>query len=326
MHDIRGLVEAIEETVAGHRLAESGSYRRYAHESDPANPYGIADAANILYTIGSFPRDRGERAAFVSALSGMQSEDDGLFHEATHHPIHTTAHCIAALELFDASPTHPPISLLEHANPEGIRAFLDSLDWKERPWTEAHRGAGVYVALVLTGSVDDAWEDAYFDWLSQETDRETGLHRRNALPAGGPASRFPNLAGTFHYLFNVLYARRPIRYPEALINVALEMGQDDASPLGANVGFAEIDWVYCLNRARWQSGYRFSDVTEALRQFADSYIPMLERLDHKADERWNDLHMLFGATCALAELQQALPGYIRSSTPLRLVLDRRPFI
>lgn len=326
MHDIRGLVTVIEETVSRHRLAEPGAYGRFADESGEANPYGIADAANILYTIGAFPRSRSERKAFVSALSEMQNEEDGLFYEATHHPIHTTAHCIAALELFDAPPSRPPTSLLEYGSAEGIRGFLDSLDWKERPWTEAHRGAGVYVALVLTGSVDDAWEDAYFHWLSEETDRETGLHRRGALPSGSPAALFPNLAGTFHYLFNVIHARRPIRYPEALINTALEMGSDDASPLGSTVGFAEIDWVYCLNRARWQSGYRFSDVTEALRRFADSYIPMLQSLDHESDERWNDLHMLFGAACALAELQQALPGYVRSSTPLRLVLDRRPFI
>ena len=40
----------------------------------------------------------------------------------------------------------------------------------------------------------------------------------------------------------------------------------------------------------------------------------------------NDLHALFGAVCALAELQLALPGELRSSVPLRNVLDRRPFI
>ena len=39
-----------------------------------------------------------------------------------------------------------------------------------------------------------------------------------------------------------------------------------------------------------------------------------------------DLHMLFGSVCALAELQSALPGMIITEKPLRLVLDRRPFI
>lgn len=40
----------------------------------------------------------------------------------------------------------------------------------------------------------------------------------------------------------------------------------------------------------------------------------------------DDLHMTFGALCAVAELQLALPGEIRTPRPLLLVLDRRPFI
>ena len=36
--------------------------------------------------------------------------------------------------------------------------------------------------------------------------------------------------------------------------------------------------------------------------------------------------MLFGGVCALAELQQTLRGELISDKPLRLVLDRRPFI
>ena len=35
---------------------------------------------------------------------------------------------------------------------------------------------------------------------------------------------------------------------------------------------------------------------------------------------------LIGAVCALAELQLALPGKIETTVPLKIVLDRRPFI
>jgi hypothetical protein len=49
-------------------------------------------------------------------------------------------------------------------------------------------------------------------------------------------------------------------------------------------------------------------------------------IDYEKDDAFNDLHMLFGASCALAELQSALPGKIITEKPLRLVLDRRPFI
>ena len=52
----------------------------------------------------------------------------------------------------------------------------------------------------------------------------------------------------------------------------------------------------------------------------------MDTVDHTTDDRFNDLHMLFGAVCALAELQSALPGEVRTTVPLKLVLDRRPFI
>ena len=324
MHDLRELVRVIEETVTGHRIGP-GRYARHLGDADPS-PYGVADAANLLYTVGKFPRDAEERRAFVDLLRSMQNREDGLYHDETHHPIHTTAQCVSALELFDATPARKPLVLLDHATPVGIRSFLDGLDWSDRPWTESHKGAGLYTTLTLTYAVDDAWREAYFDWLFHETDRGSGLLRRGAVPSSNPGALFPHLAGTFHYLFTIEYAREPIRYPESLIDTCLDLWESVATPLGRSVGFAEIDWVYCMTRARRQCGHRFSDVSEALQAFTDRYVPMLVSLDHQSDPSWNDLHRLFGAVSALAELQAALPGYLRTERPLRLVLDRRPFI
>ncbi len=64
----------------------------------------------------------------------------------------------------------------------------------------------------------------------------------------------------------------------------------------------------------------------ALSRFAERYTAFLLSLDPGTDDGMNDLHRLFGALCCLAELQQALPDTIRTERPLRLVLDRRPFI
>ena len=60
--------------------------------------------------------------------------------------------------------------------------------------------------------------------------------------------------------------------------------------------------------------------------FAEGYVAFLSGIDPHTHAGWDDLHGLFGAVCALAELQQALPGLLRASRPLKLVLDRRPFI
>ena len=92
------------------------------------------------------------------------------------------------------------------------------------------------------------------------------------------------------------------------------------------VGFMEIDWVFCMNRASRQTAHRFDEVKALLWDFAQRFIPYLDSLDEKTDDGLNDLHMLFGAVCALAELQLALPGKIETTVPLKNVLDRRPFI
>ena len=64
MLDIRDLVNRIEETVQNHNLPDRpGVYVRWLWQNKSANrelgpnEYGCADAANILYTIGKFPRE-----------------------------------------------------------------------------------------------------------------------------------------------------------------------------------------------------------------------------------------------------------------------------
>jgi hypothetical protein len=75
-----------------------------------------------------------------------------------------------------------------------------------------------------------------------------------------------------------------------------------------------------------QTPYRFEEAKEELEKYAEKYVAFMNGIDYENDEEFNDLHMLFGAVCCLAELQMALPGKILTSKPLRLVLDRRPFI
>ena len=60
--------------------------------------------------------------------------------------------------------------------------------------------------------------------------------------------------------------------------------------------------------------------------FARIEVEYLRALELAEGPAIRDLHALFGVICALAELQSALPGFIRTERPLRLVLDRRPFI
>lgn len=90
-HDLRPFIEQVERIVAAHRLETPGHYRRWLWAGEGPrdmglNAYGVADAANLLYTIGTFPTTTTERDGFQQAFAQLQDVDTGLFREGTHHP------------------------------------------------------------------------------------------------------------------------------------------------------------------------------------------------------------------------------------------------
>jgi len=331
-YQVDSIVEKMLRTVARHELS-TGAYARYLKQDETnsrkmgVNEYGCTDAANILYILGHFPTDPDERKNWVDTMQNMQDGDTGLFFEGTHHTLHTTAHVTAALELFDARPRYPLRDLERFLNKDTLYDFLEHLDWEHKPWPQSHQGAGLFAAMTITRMVSEEWQNWYFDWLRDKCDPIGGISYGAKL---GQDCLPHHLYGCFHYLFNHEYARRPIPYPEQLIDSCLDLYYNHVDEMdyafGGRCGFCEIDWVFALNRATRQTPHRFYEAKEALRDFAGKFIAYLESVDENTTEDWNDLHMLFGALCALAELQLALPGEIHTTVPLKPVLDRRPFI
>ena len=158
----------------------------------------------------------------------MQNPETGLFTEATHSEFHTTAHCLAALELFDAKPLYPVYAAQKYKDVDTLYAFLESLDWKHKPWPQSHGGAGIFAIMNLADLADMEWNEAYFQWLWEHTDEETGLIGRTDSPFV-TAKKYEFMGGTFHYLFNMEYARMPLRYPEKLIDACLWMYENRAA-------------------------------------------------------------------------------------------------
>ena len=328
--NIDRIIDKIYNTVQTHRLAE-GEYARWLWQDEKGsrelgiNEYGCADAANILYTIGRFERDPAKRVCWVNAMQNMQDPETGMFTEKTHHTIHTTAHVVAALELFDALPRYPLTDLFKYKTKEGLYEKLESLKWDSDPWSQSHQGAGLFAALTIAREVDAEWIKWYFDWLREKCDPEIGMSYAGKF---GIKPLNHHLNGWFHYLFNHNYMRMAFPYPEKLIDSCLAMYEkNELGPtFGRTCNFAEIDWVFAVNRAMRQTPHRFHECKAALHDFAEKYLDYMDNIDGEKDDCFNDLHMLFGAVCALAELQMALPGEIITTVPMKIVLDRRPFI
>lgn len=331
MRNLDNLIKKVEETVERHYLG-NGAYARYLWQDKAGsrkmgiNEYGCADAMNILYTIGKFPKGE-ERALCCEALKSLQHEDTGLFEEHTHHFIHTTAHCIAALELFDEMPRYEQKAMKKYFTKEGLLKLYNDIRWETAPWRDSHEVAGTYVVGVLTDNVDLDWQNYYFSLLYDNTDSELGMSREGMIDES-KIPLFHHLYGWFHYMFNMQYAKRPLKYPEKLVDTCIRMYDENllGNKFTEGIGFAQVDWVYALNRATRETPHRFAEAKARLLDFGNKYIDFLESLDYKTNEGVNDLHCLFGVMCCVAELQAALPGEFLSTKPLRLVLDRRPFI
>ena len=330
MHDLRHFIAEVEAIVGRHNLGETGKYTRWLTQNEKGDrdlgstPYGCANAANILYTIGALPTDLAEKQAFVRVLQAFQDSRSGLFVNPGNYETHTTAFVSGALELLGAKPLHQAEGFRQYASPEALAKFMDAIDWANAPWLGSHLGAGIYASMVLTGTADDAWEDAYFAWLDANADPETGLWRKGMLEG---APRFHYLAATFHYVFSYEHARRALPYPRALLDTCIRAYREGACiDFAREVGWADIDFAYLLARVQRRAGTRYEETQQILREIADGLIGQLLQMDPMTSPTLNDLNTLFAIVCALAVLQDALPGYIRTSRPLKLVLDVRPFL
>lgn len=330
MYDLRLFIDETEKIVARHNLGETGKYARWITQDETGSrnlkesPYGCANAANILYTINRFPTDPADRAAFVKVLQGFQNKETGIFEDADNYPTHSTAFISGALALFDVQPLFRVSAFSEYVSREGLFRFLDRIDWAKQPWLGAHLGSGIYASMILTGTASDQWEDNYFEWMDSNADPVTGLWKKDALEGADP---FAYLAGTFHYVFNYEYAKRALPYPKELLETCIQAYRSGLCPdFTASVGWFDIDYTYMLSAAQRRAGGRYEETKKILKEIADGMIPQLLAMDPETSETLNDLHTLFALLCALAVLQDELPGYIRTSKPLNLVLDKRPFL
>jgi hypothetical protein len=338
-HDLRPFIQTTIRRTLAHAIPgqpgafsrRSWSEKKEGTKQPVTDVYGCADAVHVLYTLQALPLNGAERSALITRLQSFQDETDGLFRGTALHFLHTTAFASGALELLDARPKATATGLEVYASREGIRGLMESLDWASNPWAESHRGAGVYASMLFAGKPGADWEQWYFEWLWDNQDSKTGLWRRGCIntttDGGKGAPLFHHLASSFHYLFNHDYGRRPLHYTEPLIDTCLSMDAKGClPPMGKGLSWNEIDWLYTLRSLQKRSPYRSAEISAQIQKVAEQLIPSVMELDPETSEAVDDLHTLFAGLSALAVIQESLPGSLLTPAPLRLVLERKPFL
>ena len=279
--------------------------RRHAHL------YGTSDMACVRWTIGDL--DVGEADAWAEQFATFR-HDDGTYREhlATHHPWHSTAFALAAMELFDLDCPRPDFLVTDPT------AVLDGLDWRDDVYTGSHEGAALASVAALCG-VDDAWWTAYWRALEAHLDPATGMFG-DGKPPGGDSDQ---IGGTFHYAFVYEHVGRVLPHAEARVAAVLANRVHDGLWHPENRRWLTLDGVYLLTR----SGV--DGVADAVRDAVR--IVEAESMTEPGrtwfDEWYLGVHDLTATVSTLAEAQRFLgPDEVVTEVPLRLVLDRRPFI
>ena len=323
-YDLREFVHWIGETFEP-TIKLSGGAGHYARQpGGPLELYGIADMACVLHTLGRLRPTDDERREWASAFENFQVVEGGWFLEKSpsHPPLHNLAFALGAMELLDLHPERPVVLGTEY---EDIQRFLGSLDWKANVYKESHKGAGIAAARTLLRSMDAGWFAKYFAFCDGLLDPRNGMLGKDK-PAGGD---FDQIGGTFHYFFLYNHFNRRMAFPEQRIDAILGLQRADGHWDSSNRTWLTLDGIYLLTRTLRYAPHRVADVHLALHRvmgtlMQEMYAPAARKVAFGGKLPG---HTLTCAVSILAELQQFFGcDVVVTEWPLKLVLDRRPFI
>lgn len=300
--------------------------------------YGTADAACILYTLEKLDTsDPSVRKAWLGALASYQDPRSGFFVDDTASlpKAHNTGFAVAAMNLFDEHLTQGllPNHLFTFADlvrdTDHAELFANSLDWRSNSYESSEILTGLASTFHnVAGVVPSGW----FTWLVKHTEK-TWLSPDNGMvgldkPKAGDRDQ---IGGTFHFDFLWASMGKTLPHSEARAQSLLGLQQDNGLWDQNNPWWLTFDAVYMLGRALPHLPATTADNVRT--SIERAVTTLATRADDKhARERdfehaWLGVHMLTGAVSFFAYAQQLLGAETMiTEQPLRLVLDRRPYI
>jgi hypothetical protein len=283
-----------------------------------------------LYTHSELDLDH-----WINAIQSFQDPKTGWFRErgfnfGFHFKEHSTAFAIAALKLLNAEPNFELRYKSKLITKRKVRNWLRRApEWGLLFWPGSHRGGGLGAIFATLG--EDSYPNEnffnwYFDWLDEHADPGVGFWRIGWNHKLKKRITKHELGGSIHYYWIYNFLKRPIPYPERVIDSTLSL-QNELGLWDKDVSYCiDLDAVFALLRSLGQTNrYRKNDIENAIIKYLDYTITTLN--DKKFLFRcYDNTHRLTGCLEAIAEIQKYMPHLFNLKAQWIDTLDISPWI
>lgn len=306
-----------------------------------ADLYGSADMVFVLWILDELESRTTEagRREWVSVIQSFQDRRTGRFEPgevAAESTTHATAFATAALKLLGSRPRHPhawaePL----FADPETIRRWVDSLDWRQI-WTGSHELGAAAAVIDAPHKIDlpPEWGNWTLEAFTEKLDPKTGLWKNGVFDRIWRRPTTVDLGGAAHFWWIYHHLDHPIPYPEKVISNLLALQRETglwgtrlfngAYPQGIDfdaLGGLRLAWLQLSDEVR--SAHR-DQILAALDRYSCAAAAHLNPAG-SVERLFRTPHKLVGTLNALAELDllyRALTGTptLETRKPLRSAL------
>ncbi|MFX1449424.1 MAG: hypothetical protein ACFFCM_01195 [Promethearchaeota archaeon] len=308
-------------------------------KSKPISLYGTTDMVFTLYITNELDNfyngfSDEKRDSWIKIIQSFQNSKTGWFKQGLwnyysfHFKEHSTAYAASALKLLRGKPKYS-LKLLKKLNTKKrVEKWLKKMQWGLLFWPGSHRGGGVPAYISITEEIPHKnFFDWYFDWLDKEADPEVGFWRRGLIHKIKKNRLTKHeLGGSIHFHWIYEFMKRPIPYPEKVIDSVLKL-QNDWGLWDKKLGYCiDLDAIFCLTRCCQQTdGYRKEDIYKAIVKFLDYTIPKLNDRNFLFNN-YQNTHRITGYLETIAEIQKFYPNLIKTPKPWCESLDIAPWI
>jgi hypothetical protein len=199
-------------------------------------------------------------------LQGFQAPQ-GALHDREHLRLHLTCAALPVCSQFNIPVLNPLTAALRFCDIGYLRGWLQARDLRHA-WFEGNNllfAGQLLVHLRDAGGCPQARPalDAWFEWLEEAIDPATSLWGSNGL-----CSQAEAVYGGYHQLLVYYHEQRPIRNPEGLIDVVLNLQHADGGfhPEGNAGACEDVDCVDILVNLYKLTGARQREIRLALRK------------------------------------------------------------